>query len=367
MLNRTELVERTPDIVKTPAVGRPRVPKLVLALALGGLIVLGSLLVVTNAVATPLSPEQVRIQGWVGDLRDDALTTRRQEAQRQLEASGEAAVPALTTALHSNDPVVRRNAAEMLGYIAAPGGGSALSQALKNDSAPVVRRNAAWALGEIPSAVYLNDLNQAAALDSSALVRQTALDAQARVKSFIARSAGVDEAAVNAVAVAPSQAQVVYLASGRELVTSRDGGSRWDTFKQALPSQVATLTVNPTDPNTIYAGMDSLGLYVSSDGGKSWTSKTNSFSSGAIGSSTVTAIAVDPTNAQRIVIAHGIRIGTSNVEFVPLGVLQSADGGKTWKPLADLDQDQNITRLAVRDSKVYALARDRVLIIPLTK
>lgn len=331
---------------------------------IGVLAMLASTVFLSNAVATPLQPPQARLQGWVSDLREDALTSRRQEAQRQLEAAGEAAAPALMTALRSNDPIQRRNAAEMLGYIASPTAGAALSEVLRNDAIPTVRRNAAWALGEIASPANWNDLQQASVLDSSASVRQTAQDSLARVKSSIAGSAGVDETAVNAVAVAPSSSNTIYVATKRDLVLSRDGGSRWDTLSQALPSLVSTLTVNPSDPNTIYAGMDSLGMYVSADGGKTWSSLTKEFSNQAIGSSTVTAIAVDPSNAQHLIIAHGIRLGTQNVEFVSLGILHSLDGGKTWQPLSDVERDQTISRLMVRDHKVYALAPDRVLIIP---
>lgn len=333
-------------------------------LFIGVLAILASTLLLSNAVATPLQPPEARLQGWVSDLRQDALTSRRQEAQRQLEAAGETAVPALLTALRSNDSIQRRNAAEMLGYIASPTAGAALSEALRNDAIPTVRRNAAWALGEIASPTYWNDLQHASVLDSSASVRQTAQDSLARVKGAIANSAGVDETAVNAIAVAPSQVQTVYVATKRDLVLSHDGGNRWDTLSQALPSLVSTLTVSPNDPNTIYAGMDSLGMYVSADGGKSWLSLTQEFSNQAIGSSTVTAIAVDPSNARHLIIAHGIRLGTQNVEFVSLGILNSLDGGKTWQPLSDVERDQTISRLTVRDNKVYALAQDHVLIIP---
>jgi hypothetical protein len=54
-----------------------------------------------------------------------------------------------------------------------------------------------------------------------------------------------------------------------------------------------------------------------------------------------------------------------NTTFVPLGILSSKDGGKSWQYVMDLEQGQLVTRLQVRDGKVYALTSDKVLIAPL--
>jgi len=65
------------------------------------------------------------------------------------------------------------------------------------------------------------------------------------------------------------------------------------------------------------------------------------------------------------VMAHGIRFGDSNATFMPLGILSSQDGGQSWKYVMDLSENQIVTRLQVRDGKVYALTSDKVLIAPL--
>ena len=81
-------------------------------------------------------------------LADRALSSRRHAAMAALEAMGEPAVGPLVALLESEDATVRRNAAEMLGWIGSPSATPAL-QALLDDESATVRSQAAWALGEI--------------------------------------------------------------------------------------------------------------------------------------------------------------------------------------------------------------------------
>jgi len=315
-----------------------------------------------NVVATPISPREAQIRGWVTELSEAGLTAKRQQAQTQLESAGEEAVPSLMTALHSNDVNVRRNAADVLGYIASTRATDALIQSLANDPASAVRANAAWALGETIDATALTYLERASVLDPSIPVRTNANDAITNIQQSLVQRAGRDVEKVNMVAVAPTSTNTLYLASQRDLLVSNDKGANWETYTQALPSVVSSLAVNPTNSNILYAGMHSQGMYLSTDGGKTWQSLTRNFSNEAIGQSTVTAITVDPTNAMRVVMAHGIRIGDTGSEFFPLGILYSNDGGKTWDNIMDLSEDETVTRLQINDGKVYALTADKILI-----
>jgi hypothetical protein len=298
-------------------------------------------------------------------LSEEGLTAKRQQAQAQLEKAGEEAVPALVTALRSNDVIVRRNAADVLGFIASPTATAALKASLGTDPAAAVRANAAWALGEIRDASALNALERASVLDPSVLVRNNAIESLGRVQNAVIERAGRDPGKVNVIAVAPNQVNTVYLASERDLLISRDNGAQWETLKQALPSVASSLAINPANPNILYAGMHSQGMYLSTDGGRTWQSLTRNFSNEAIGQSTVTAITVDAHNPMRVVMAHGIRIGDTGSEFFPLGILFSNDGGKTWGNVLDLEEGQVVTRLQIQNGKVYGLTGDKVLIAPL--
>jgi len=318
--------------------------------------------VLNSVVATPVSLREAQIRGWVYDLGDVGLTSKRQQAETQLESAGEEAVPALTTALHSNSPTVRANAADMLGFIASTRATATLIQSLGGDPVAAVRANAAWALGEIKDVSAINALERASVLDPSPQVREMATNSIANVRDALVQRAGRDVSMVNVITVAPGQTNTVYLASQRDLLVSRDDGAQWETLPQTLPSVASALAVNPTNPNILYAGMHSQGMYLSTDGGHTWQSLTRNFSNQAIGQSTVTALTVDPTDPMRVVMAHGIRIGDTGDEFFPLGILSSNDGGKTWGNVTDLQEGQTVTRLQIRDGKVYALTDDRVLI-----
>lgn len=339
-----------------------RMLKIFGALIVGILLVGVSAVLLNNVVATPASPRELQIRGWVNELGEDGLTSKRQNAQNQLELAGEEAVPALVTALHSNNPNVRRNAADVLGYIASPRATAELIRALGSDPASAVRANAAWALGEIKDASALTNLERASVLDTSLQVRNMANESLTRVHTAVAQRAGRDASQVNVIAVAPNQANTIYLASQRDLLISRDNGAQWETFTQALPSLTSALAVNPTNPNILYAGMHSQGMYLSTDGGRTWQSLTRNFSNEAIGQSTVTAITVDSSNPLRVVMAHGIRIGSTGADFFPLGILSSNDGGKTWGNVMDLEEGQLVTRLQIQNGKVYGLTSDKVLI-----
>ncbi len=325
-------------------------------------LVVVSATLLNNVIATPVSPREAQIRGWIGDLGTDGLTAKRQQAQAQLEKAGAEAVPALMTALRSNDVNVRRNAADVLGFIAPPQATQALQDSLRTDSAAAVRANAAWALGEIKNPSAISTLETASVLDPSPQVRSNANDSLTHIQNAVVERAGRDVADVNVVAVAPNQANTIYLANQRDLLISRDNGATWETLPQALPSVASSLTVNPTNPNILFAGMHSQGMYLSTDGGRTWTALTRNFSNEAIGQSTVTAVTVDPSNPMRVVMAHGIRVGDTGSEFFPLGILFSNDGGKTWGNVMDLDEGQTVTRLEIQNGKVYALTADRVLI-----
>ena len=150
---------------------------LVLGIALSLLIFTG-----VNATMGAITPlvARARIQAEVNMLGRDGLDTQRQQAMQELEEAGERAVPALIAALHSENAVMRQNAADMLNYIPSKHAGRALRYTLLNDPVPQVRENAAWALGEIQDAATLETLQEAASLDSNEMVRIAAGNSIAR-------------------------------------------------------------------------------------------------------------------------------------------------------------------------------------------
>jgi len=118
-----------------------------------------------------------------------------------------------------------------------------------------------------------------------------------------------------------------------QVILSNDGGQSFDLIRSGLPSQgiygntvwdrgyAKALATDPNNPDTIYLGIDGDnggGLFISNDGGTSWTR-----SSGQPGSLRVYhGLAVDPTDSNRIVWGAGGSHG---------GVYISNDKGQTFQ------------------------------------
>ncbi|MGC3991965.1 MAG: exo-alpha-sialidase [Chthoniobacteraceae bacterium] len=88
------------------------------------------------------------------------------------------------------------------------------------------------------------------------------------------------------------------------------------------------LEPSPTDPETVYAGVEDAALFKSTDGGKSWQelsalrhTKGHLWQPGA-GGMAVHTILPDPKNDQRIYVA-----------ISAAGAFRTDDGGATWKPI----------------------------------
>ena len=93
---------------------------------------------------------------------------------------------------------------------------------------------------------------------------------------------------------------------------STDAASHWNNNNTGLTEELNALAVAPSSPNTIYAGTFR-GAYRSTDAGATWTTSPTGLSS-------ISAIAVDPTNA---LVAYA---GAS-------GLYKTSDGGILWHEL----------------------------------
>ncbi len=334
-------------------------------LALIVLAVVASAALFNFASASGLTsvPLQVLVQGWVNVLSNPQLTAERHIAQEHLEEAGEASVDPLMKALQSENVNLRRNSAEMLGYLASPRAAETLGRALKQDRDPVVRENAAWALGEIKALAYLKDLEQTAVLDPSSPVRASAVEAIQTIRLHLAHAANLNEADVSAMAVAPSYSNLVYLASRRDLYVSGDGGKTWQVLRDAVPGQVLTLAVDPKSPHVLYVGVDGLGLYRSDDGGLTWEARNTGLEVQPGARVGVTAITIDESDSQRILVSEGLWIGTKSVQFFPRGIYQSRDGGVTWQLRAQSTNTRAISRIILKGDELYALAGNDVVMM----
>ncbi|MBN1115850.1 MAG: T9SS type A sorting domain-containing protein [Bacteroidales bacterium] len=83
---------------------------------------------------------------------------------------------------------------------------------------------------------------------------------------------------------------------------------------------------HPTNPDIIYVGAPTGGLWITKDGGGTWNTTTDFLD--IIG---VSDIAVSPTDPNNIYIVTGDGDG-NKFQTYAMGILKSNDGGKTWEP-----------------------------------
>ena len=120
-----------------------------------------------------------------------------------------------------------------------------------------------------------------------------------------------------------------------------DGGMTWkplwDKFPDAAPA-VGAVAVAPSDPNVVYAGTGETnirgnvatgnGLYKSTDAGKTW-----SFA-GLRDTQVIGRIIIDPKDPNRLFVAALGHIFGPNSER---GIFRSTDGGKSWSKVLYVD------------------------------
>jgi photosystem II stability/assembly factor-like uncharacterized protein/tetratricopeptide (TPR) repeat protein len=136
-----------------------------------------------------------------------------------------------------------------------------------------------------------------------------------------------------ALALHPENNQWVYVGTNESTVALSTNGGRnwqlrnWGLEHRPLSLQISSLTIDPRDPRTIYAGtgfrsnLDGHGVYKSSDGGSSWKAINNGLPVDTtwLGGYYVQSVAIDPKDSQTIYAAG---FG---------GLYKSTDGGQLWK------------------------------------
>lgn len=165
---------------------------------------------------------------------------------------------------------------------------------------------------------------------------------------------GQDTGSVGWLSVAPSDPNVIYVASGEGLrrpdlsvgdgiYKSNDAGKSWTHLGLRDGQQINMLAVDPRDPNKVFAAVmghpygsnKERGLYRSTDGGQNWTCVLCK-NDGDTGAATVV---IDPKNPD-IVYADlwasrnpPWRLNDILQLYDRGGVYKSTDGGNTWSQL----------------------------------
>ena len=93
-----------------------------------------------------------------------------------------------------------------------------------------------------------------------------------------------------------------------------------------LSGRMVCLTFHPHNPQILFAGSGTGGLWKSENGGASWVALTDE-----LPSMRVSAVALNPSNPDEILIGTGIGQVTTSSLQPGIGVLKSSDGGMTWE------------------------------------
>ncbi|HUA16204.1 MAG TPA: glycoside hydrolase [Verrucomicrobiae bacterium] len=182
---------------------------------------------------------------------------------------------------------------------------------------------------------------------------------------------------IGAIAVAPSDPNIVYVASGEGLhrpdlsvgngiYKSTDAGKTWTHLGLNDGEQIPGLAVDPRDPNRVFAAVlghpygpsEERGLYRSTDGGQTWQRViSKDENTGA------SDVEIDPSNPDVVYASMWeVREGPweDGNEFNGSGggLFKSTDGGGTWTQLTNglpKDLSQIYVAIAPSDSKrLYA-------------
>ena len=182
---------------------------------------------------------------------------------------------------------------------------------------------------------------------------------------------------VGAIAVAPSDPNIIYVASGEGLhrpdlsvgngiYKSTDAGKTWTHLGLRDGQQIPALVVDRRDPNKLFAAVlghpygpnDERGIFRSTDGGSTWQKVL--YKDENTGGSDVE---IDPSNPDVLYASlwearEGPWEDNNQFQGTGGGLFKSTDGGSTWRPLTN-GLPKNLTQINVaiaasEPSRLYA-------------
>lgn len=166
---------------------------------------------------------------------------------------------------------------------------------------------------------------------------------------------GVPLTSISAFATASQNQNKIVMAVRRDLYVSNDGGQTFEQRVGVLPSQVNTLAISPANEAVLYAGVDGMGFFTSENDGLTWNASNTGIGVTPGARFGITAITINPNDADNMYIAAGVWMGTSQVTWYPLGVLETRNGGTSWTKV-DTDVTSPVQFLFLEGNTLYSIS-----------
>ncbi|MGE3617888.1 MAG: glycosyl hydrolase, partial [Gemmatimonadales bacterium] len=167
------------------------------------------------------------------------------------------------------------------------------------------------------------------------------------------------------IAVSPRDKATWYVAAGSGGVwKTANAGVTWSPVFEGQPSySIGAITIDPTNANVVWVGTGENvsgrhvgwgdGVYRSRDAGRTWQRM------GLPSSQHIGRILVDPRDSGVVLVAAEGPLWSGGGER---GVYRSADGGTTWSPVLQIDENTGVTDLEFDPANpdvIYAAAYQR--------